>query len=136
MCLIVIDEVPLSGVTEAYKVFIITESGLDGVYCYFDFKKRRWITDTNKAPVDAYTVENNQPVTYPPGFHCYMNKYFAIEKAARCNIRVCHRVLVRNIVASGFQQYSCSKESKAIVARQIYIMEEVYPLGGTINARN
>ena len=113
-------------VKEAYKVFETRKNNkLNGIFYEFPFIKRRWLTDTSTKchSIDAET-------SYLTGFHCFVNKHYALNYCAKDlneelmqPHEVCHRVLVKEIVASGWQ--SDFPESQTIVARQIYIMEEV-----------
>lgn len=122
MCLRKVDKETII-IKYAYKVFEIDEKGnLQPLYFSYTFPKRRWIIDDNDDTVSDYPF-------YKCGFHSYVNKEDAMrKKLSTCtctwhNKRVVHRVIVKDIIASGIQP---PHKSKAIVSRQIYIMEEVF----------
>jgi len=121
MCLEHVHETPLER-KEAYKIFSLdSKFPLSGIFYDFPFKKRRWLKDSNDEEFKLGYCGK----FYPAGFHCFLYKDHALAHRDRGPSEVVHRVLLKDIVASGYQ--STDTSSLSIVARQIYIMEEVLP---------
>ena len=119
MCLDTVDKETMI-VKEAYKIFSVRGGMLEGRLRKQLFNKCRWITDDNTCNIK--TDDREQETYYPAGFHCYVDLEWA--KVDCTSSEVVHRVLVKEIVASG-KQISSLERSQTIVARKIFIMEEV-----------
>jgi len=112
----------LPDIKEAYKIFSVvedTKNELFGIFYKYQFKKRRWICDTNNDQITC-TLD---AVDYIPGFHCYVHKEAALRYIWP-QYEVIHRVLVKEIVACGLHN-KFIPESLTVVARKIYIMERI-----------
>ena len=118
MCLDNFTTTDLPQIKEAYKVFNLHNNKLFPCFYKFKFKKRKWLRDDNDF-VRYHGAFDTSLVLYPAGFHCFTSKDNALAYTTK-GIQVCHRVLVREIVAAGNQ---CKWPS--IVAKEIFIMEEV-----------
>lgn len=124
MCLILVHEKEdRLLVKEGYKIFKVSSTGkLSANFRSFNFKKRRWIKDNNINSITWHNYADGELGFYQAGFHVFTNETFA--KLYSIAEEVVHRVLVKEIVASGLQSYQ-DKTSATVVCRQIYIMEEV-----------
>lgn len=118
MCLEEVDAVTVQ-VSEGYKVLEKREDGsLHAMFWPYQFEPGIWTSDKNKTPIKPEHGEG-----YPCGFHFFACKADALNYMALDDDEVCHRVLAKDIVASGLQSIFGSE--KIIVAKEIMIMEEV-----------
>ena len=108
-------------VKEGYKVFKRDyNNSLVGVFKPFQFKKRRWLVDPKD---DSILSRSSFGFSYyPTGFHVFAYKRYALSYQQYDE--VVHRVLVKEIVSSGLQQYG-EKTSATVICRKLFIMEQV-----------
>jgi len=123
MCLATV-ETTRTHVREGYKFFAVSQNGkLKPLYFNYwgGFTKRRWIRD---LPTARERITAGDGKGYRKGFHFYEDLERLLKKSAKEDtdpdkIKL-HRVLVKDIVASGTQF-----GLKVSVARRMFIMEEV-----------
>jgi hypothetical protein len=119
MCLLTVDKETVE-VSQGYKVFRIDHFSkkLFGVVVEYEFKKRRWLRDTKVKNIKSLSAGRY----YPTGFHVFLDKRDALLYCS--GDETIHRVLVKNIVASGVQLHD-RFNLKTVVCKNLYIMEEV-----------
>ena len=116
MCLHTVDK-ETKEVTEGWKVFRITQQGLEALFYDFKFTPNKWIKDPETDPIPIYF-----DVSYPTGFHFYFDKKEAEENlkafVPASHVTILH-IKTRNITATGLQD-----TYKVGVTREIFIEEE------------
>ncbi len=127
MCLDVIDEKTRTNITHGHKVFWIFNNMIFGEYYNFDG------TDSYEIPLISYqtgkwykasdyTIKTNN-VSYPAGFHTFINKEDAEAWKDSHTIYKVFKVEISEIVASGYQ-YFRGKKRAVIVSKRMRIIKE------------